>query len=187
VYLLPRPVQLEDAGLVGADDLRRVIGLLKATFTHLVLDLSKGYTPLDMVALEMANHILLVTQLDLPCLRNVVRLMTSFNQMGGIAEKVKILVNRAGLETGHITLKKAEETIGKEVFWQLPNDYRTMIEARNNGIPVIEQSPKAAVTQSLVALAAALCGEPKAEGPQAGAKKSALGGLFRLWPAKSGK
>ena len=70
VYLLPRPVQLEDcgAGTITADDLRRVIGLLKATFTHLVLDLSKGYSPLDMVALEMANHILLITQLDLPCL-----------------------------------------------------------------------------------------------------------------------
>jgi pilus assembly protein CpaE len=140
-----------------------------------------------MVALEMADQVLLVTQLDLPCLRNVVRLMTSLNQMNGIGEKVKIVVNRAGLESGHITLKKAEETIGKEVFWQLPNDYRTMIEARNNGIPVIEQSPKAAVTQSLVALAAALCGDPKAEPQEASGKKSALGGLFRLWPAKGGK
>jgi pilus assembly protein CpaE len=183
VYLLPRPVQLEDAALVGAEDLRRVIALLKASFTHLVFDLSKGYTPLDMVALEMADHILLVTQLDLPCLRNVVRLMTSFNQMNGLGEKVRILVNRAGLESGHITLKKAEETIGKEVFWQLPNDYRTMIEARNNGIPVIEQSPKAPVTQSLLGLAAALCGDPQAESQDAATKKSPLGGLFRLWPA----
>ncbi|MGD0896995.1 MAG: response regulator [Thermoguttaceae bacterium] len=187
VYLLPRPVQLEDASLVGADDLRRVIGLLKATFTHLVLDLSKGYTPIDMVALEMATHVLLVTQLDLPCLRNVVRLMTSLGQMNGIADKVKIVVNRAGLESGHITLKRAEETIGKEVFWQLPNDYRTMIEARNNGIPVIEQSPKAAVTQSLSALAAALCGSQKEPAADAAAKKSALGGLFNFWPAKGGK
>ena len=60
-----------------------MIGLLKATFTHLVLDLSKGYTAIDLVALEMANHILLVTQLDLPCLRNVVRLMMSFGEMEG--------------------------------------------------------------------------------------------------------
>ena len=44
LYLLPRPVQLEDIGLITPDDLQRVIGLLKATFTHLVLDLSKGYT-----------------------------------------------------------------------------------------------------------------------------------------------
>jgi len=58
--------------------------------------------------------------------------------MEGLADKVKILVNRVGLENGQITLKKAEETIGKEIFWQFPNDYRTMIEARNNGVPLIE-------------------------------------------------
>ena len=67
----------------------------------------------EMIALEMANHILLVTQLDLPCLRNVVRLMMSFGEMEGISEKVKIVVNRAGMESGQITLKKAEETIDK--------------------------------------------------------------------------
>ena len=44
LYLLPRPVQLEDAALITPDDLRRVIGLLKATFTHLIIDLSKSYS-----------------------------------------------------------------------------------------------------------------------------------------------
>ena len=35
----------------------------------------------------------------------MVRLMASFNEMEGMAEKVKIVVNRAGLESGQITLK----------------------------------------------------------------------------------
>ena len=39
--------------------------------------------------------------------------MMSFGEMEGIADKVRIVVNRAGLESGQITLKKAEETIGK--------------------------------------------------------------------------
>src|SRR3990172_9110362 len=104
----------------------------------------------------MANHILLTTQLDLPCMRNVVRLMMSFGNMDGLADKVKIIVNRVGLDSGQITLKKAEETIGKEMFWQLPNDYRTMIEARNNGVPLIENAPKAAITQSFITLGKAL-------------------------------
>jgi len=186
LYLLPRPVQLEDIGLITPDSLQRVIGLLKATFTHLVLDLSKSYSAIDLMALEMATHILLVTQLDLPCLRNIVRLMASFAEMEGIADKVKIVVNRVGLDSGHITLKKAEETIGKEVFWQLPNDYRTMIEARNNGVPLLEQSPRAAVTQALVSLSESLCGEKDQE-PETSGRKSGLGRLFQLWPQKGGK
>ena len=186
LYLLPRPVQLEDIALITPDDVQRVIGLLKATFSHMVLDLSKGYTAVDLVALEMASQILLVTQLDLPCLRNVVRLMMSFGNMEGFADKVKIIVNRVGLESGQITLKKAEETIGKDIFWQLPNDYFTMIEARNNGVPLIDSAPKTAVTQSLVALAKALSGDDGVEAVETADKKG-FGGLMKLWPAKSGK
>lgn len=178
LYLLPRPVQLEDVSLISAEDLQRVIGLLKATFTHLVLDLSKSYSPIDMMALEMANHVVLVTQLDLPCLRNVVRLMMSFGEIDGLKEKVKVMVNRAGLENGQITLKKAEETIGQEIFWQLPNDYRTMVEVRNNGVPLLEQAPKAAITQSIQALALALTGDGPADAPELPGKSSMLGRLF---------
>jgi pilus assembly protein CpaE len=117
----------------------------------------------------------------------VVRLMMSFGNMEGLADKVKIIVNRVGIENGQITLKKAEETIGKKIFWQLPNDYRTMIEARNNGIPLIDQAPKAAITQSLIAMAKALSGDDKIKAPEVAGRKSGLGGLFGLWPSKSGK
>ncbi|MDY0166203.1 MAG: response regulator [Thermoguttaceae bacterium] len=187
LYLLPRPVQIEDTRLIGAEDLQRVIGLLKATFTHLVLDLSKSFSNIDMMALEMANHVLLVTQLDLPCLRNVVRLMMSFGEMDNMAKKVKIVVNRAGLEQGQITLKKAEETIGKEIFWQLPNDYRTMVEVRNNGVPLVEQAPKAAITQSIVALADALSSDERSQPAKTPGKKSVLGRLFNFGSAKPAK
>src|SRR3954447_9326134 len=126
LYLLPRPVQLQDVAQVTPDDLTRVLGLLKASFTHMILDLSKGYTPLDLVALKSAKDVLLVTQLDLPCLRNVVRLMLSFAEDEAVKEKVKIVVNRVGLDSS-ISLKKAQETMGREIYWQLPNDYKTMV------------------------------------------------------------
>ncbi|MFT5526658.1 MAG: pilus assembly protein CpaE [Pirellulaceae bacterium] len=158
LYLLPRPVQLQDTALITPQDLHRVIGLLKATFTHLVIDMSKSFSSLDMEAMEAANHILLVSQLDLPCLRNVVRLLMSLKEVEGMKEKVRIIVNRAGLDNGQISFKKAQETIGQEIFWKIPNDYQTMIEVRNNGIPLIEQSPKSAITQAVNGLADTLSG-----------------------------
>src|SRR5439155_19407955 len=81
LYLLPRPVHLQEAAHITPDDLTRVFGLLKATFSHLVIDLSKAYNALDMAALQAASQVLLVTQLDLPCLRNVVRLLMSFEEI----------------------------------------------------------------------------------------------------------
>jgi pilus assembly protein CpaE len=188
LYLLPRPVQMEDMALITPDDLQRVIGLMKATFSHLVIDLSKGYTANDMVALHMANHILLVTQLDLPCLRNIVRLLTSLKENKELSDKVKIVVNRAGLDTGAITLKKAQETIGREIFWQVPNDYRTMIEVRNNGVPLVDAAPKANVTHSIVSLAEALSGEKKEEAVAEGAaepKAASKTGIFGMFKSKA--
>jgi pilus assembly protein CpaE len=188
LYLLPRPVQLQDTTLVTPGDFQRVLGLLKASFSHLILDLSKAYNDLDMVALREATHVLLVTQLDLPCLRNVVRLLMSFEEIEGLKDKVKIIVNRAGLDNGQIGLKKAQETIGREIFWQLPNDYRVMVEVRNNGVPLIDHAPRSGIAQSYLGLADALKGGDAAEdAPEEGAKAQAGRRWLNFWPAKGGK
>lgn len=158
LYLLPRPIQLQDTALVTPDDLQRVIGLLKATFSHLIFDLSKGYSELDMVAMQAADHVLLVTQLDLPCLRNVVRLLMSMDEIDHLKDKVRVVVNRVGLENGQISMKKARETIGREIFKQIPNDYRVMAEVRNNGVPLVDGAPRAGLTQAILELAESLCG-----------------------------
>jgi pilus assembly protein CpaE len=152
-FLLPRPVQIDPRSAVTPDELRRVIALLKATFTHCVIDISKSYGPLDVAALEVSDTILLVTQLDLPCLRNAVRLMQLFDHFDGLSEKVKVVVNRLGLEDAQISLSKALETIGRDIFYEIPNDYPTMVESRNNGVPLMTQAPKAKLTRALEGLA----------------------------------
>lgn len=177
-FLLPRPVQLDEGTQITPEQLRRVIALLKATFTHLVIDVSKSYGPLDVAAIEASDTVLLITQLDLPCLRNVVRLMQYFEKREGIAEKIKIVVNRIGLEETQISMNKALETIGRDIFWQIPNDYATMVEARNNGVPMIVQSPRAKITRAIDQLAqhVAESDAPKTEAEEKKQKK----GLFRF-------
>ena len=152
-YLLPRPIQLDETTSINPEQFRRVIALLKATFSHLVIDASKGFGPLDMAALEVADTILLITQLDLPCLRNVVRLLQSFEQYEGLLDKIKVIVNRFGLDANEISSVKALETIGREIYWQLPNEYAAIVESRNNGVPLMMQSPKAKLTKAIEQLA----------------------------------
>lgn len=163
VYLLPRPVQIEDIDSITNEDFKRVLGLLKASFTHLVIDLSKSYSRLDIAALEASKHILLLTQLDLPCLRNVVRLLSSLEAYEGVNEKVKVVVNRSGLDKSQISSSKAEETIDREIFWRIPNNYGVISECRNNGVPLLESAKNAAITHSISELAVKLAGGPEAE------------------------
>ncbi len=183
LYLLPRPVQLQDREFITPEDLQRVIGLLKATFSHLIIDLSKSYSDLDSIALQESEHVFLVTQIDIPSLRNVVRLNMSFSEIDGLKEKTKIVVNRMGMDSGQISIKKAKETIGGEIFWQIPNDYRVMSEVRNNGIPLLQHAPRANITQSIIGLAAAL--NENLEIDALSAEKSGLSKWINFWPNKS--
>ncbi len=180
VYLLPRPVELETGEPIKPDDLRRILALLKATFSHLIVDVTKSFGRLDLSVMEVSDKVLLVTQLDLSCLRNVVRVMQFLEQVPGIKEKVEIIVNRAGLEDNDISLNKALETIGRKVFWQLPNDYATMVGARNNGMPLCQFAPKSRLTRSVNDMVRLLTStepgtKPAEEQPK---KKSGLFGLF---------
>jgi pilus assembly protein CpaE len=154
-FLLPRPIHMEEQAPINAEQLQRVIALLRATFSHLIIDLSKGFTRLDLAAIQVSDVALLVTQLDLPCLRNVVRLLQFLDERE-MSANLKVVVNRVGLQDTQISLSKALETIGREVFWQLPNDYAAVVESRNNGVPLITQSPRSKLTKSIEALAAQL-------------------------------
>ena len=180
VYLLPRPVELETGEPIKTDDLRRILALLKATFSHLIVDVTKSFSRLDLSVMEVSDKVLLVTQLDLSCLRNVVRIMQFLERVPGLKEKVAIIVNRAGLEETDISLNKALETIGRNVFWQLPNDYSTMVGARNNGQTLCQFAPKSRLTRSLNdmvrRLTASESGTKSADEPTK--KKNGLFGLF---------
>jgi pilus assembly protein CpaE len=179
VHLLPRPMQLEDVKIITPEKLQRVIGLLKTSFTHLVLDTSKSYSELDMLALRAADEVLMVTQLDLPCLRNVVRLLMTFDEDESLRKKVKVVVNRYGQDAGQISLKKARDTIGRDVYWQIPNDYRVMVEVRNNGVPLLHHAPRAAITQSIGQLGDALCGKTPADEADGKSRR-----WLNLWPSR---
>ncbi len=163
--LLPHPVQMEDIGLIRDEHLQRVIGLLKASYTHLLLDLSKGFTPTDLTALRMADVVLLVAQLELSSLRNAVRMLLTLSGDEALVDKVQVVLNRVGSDCD-ISLSKAEETLGKTVYWQVPNEPRALIESRNAGVPLIQHAPRCKAQQSIAGLADALCGRTGRITPQ---------------------
>lgn len=174
--LLAHPMQMQDVGLIHEDHLQRLLNLLRATYTHLLLDLSKGLTPTDLTALRMADTILLMAQLELSSLRNVVRMLLTLGTEEGLSDKVKVIMNRVGSDfmEGDISLAKAEETIGKPIFWQIPNDSKAMIGSRNAGVPLIQHAPKSKVQLALSGLAAAMDGKTNGQGPGGERKKSMM-------------
>lgn len=172
--LLSHPVHIEELGMIHEEHLQRAISLMRASYTHLVLDLSKSFTVTDYTAMRMADIILLVCQLELTSLRNTVRILLTMESEQGLTEKIRVVVNRVGSDftEGEISLDKAADTIGKPIFWQIPNDYKAMMGARNAGVPLIQHDAKSKAQKGIMGLANALCGkEQTAEAAPQPAKK----------------
>ena len=104
----------------------------------MVIDTSKGLQSSDFTAFEMSDVILVVVQLDLICLRNTARLIGLFREFDGLADRVKLVVNRSGSFDSEISQKKAEETLKMPISWQIPNAAKVFQEARIKGVPLAE-------------------------------------------------
>jgi pilus assembly protein CpaE len=169
--LLPHPMRIDELSLIHDDHLQRLITLLRASYTHLILDLSKGFCSTDLTALRVADVILLVSQLELSSIRNTVRILHLLKEAGELVLKTRVVVNRVGSDfpEANIALDKAEETIGQTFFWQLPNDVKAMTGSRSAGVPLVQHAPRSKVQQSIARLADVLCGkESKADAVAAG-------------------
>ncbi|RUL86722.1 AAA family ATPase [Tautonia sociabilis] len=153
VHILSAPTAMEDAARVEPEALRRLFELLLRAFRFVVVDASKGFQATDFVALELSDTILLVTQLDVCGLRNGARLMQVFRQVDGLSERVKVVVNRVGSDLTSIGLKKAEETLGAPIGWQIPNVTDVVGAARTKGVPLELEAPKHRVTRAIQEIA----------------------------------
>jgi pilus assembly protein CpaE len=176
LYVLPRPVALEDAAKVDPETLRRLLGLLKAAFPSLVIDTSKGLQSSDFVAFEMADVILMVIVLDLTCLRNTARLLNLFKQFDGMSERVKLVVNRDGALESEISLKKAEETLRMPISWQIPVAVKAFQNARIRGVPLSEVASGSRSHQSILEIARGI--RPASSGDSEKPRKGLFAAFF---------
>jgi pilus assembly protein CpaE len=175
--ILRHPLEIAEMGVIHEVHLERIVNLLKISYSHLVLDLSKSLLATDLTAMRLADVILLVAQLELSSLRNVVRLIHYLSAEDGLAEKVRVVINREGADSVEegISPKKAEEVIGKPIFWKVPNDPKSVIGARVAGAPLTKHAPKSRAQQSIFGLAQALYGKPVAPPTDARGSKGGWG------------
>jgi pilus assembly protein CpaE len=138
LYMLPHPVNMEEAARIEPESLRRVLNLLREAFTSVVIDTSKGLQATDFVAFDVADIILVVIQLGLNCTRNTVRLIQYLRQFEGFEEKIRLVVNRSSSPLSEISLRKAQELVKTEVNWIVPNATKLFRPARTQGVPIDE-------------------------------------------------
>jgi pilus assembly protein CpaE len=119
-----------DAGAIEA-----VFRLLARYYEYIVIDAGNEITPCSTAALYAADNICLVTNPDVPSVRNAQRLMEKIGQLGASAERVRVLLNRAA-EPFPIPPSQIETALGHQIDHTFPSDYKVVSSALNSGVPL---------------------------------------------------
>ena len=97
--------------------------------------------------LDLSDWILFTSIVNIPAIRNAQRCLNLFRSRRYPEEKVKIVINRY-MENDEITLNDIENTLGQKVYWKVPNNYFTIMEAINKGETIAEINPSSNIGNS---------------------------------------
>ena len=120
----------QDVGAV--EELLRVLAKLYDT---IVIDAGNTISSGVVAALYAAETVFLVTNPDVPSIRNAQRLVDRMRQLGAGSERIRILLNRVS-DQHLIAPKQIETALGYGIHHAFASDYRTVSEALNSGVPL---------------------------------------------------
>ena len=118
-----------------ADAIEQTVRALNAIYDYVILDVGTSLTMPAAGALQLSDAILMVANPDVPCLRNLQRLIDAVKTAGVPRERLQIVLNRAS-EFGVLSTAQIERVLGFNIAFSINSDYRTVASAVNSGVPV---------------------------------------------------
>lgn len=157
VWILAAPERSDVADSVDAGAVQAIIAQLRSNFAFTVIDCEHQLNDRTLAALDAADRILLLTELKVPSLRAAQRTMSIFRRLGYPNEKLCVVVNR--LQSGDVvSAPEASQVLKADLYFKLPNEYKTVSESATAGQPVVQSHPDAKLTWAFRQLAHKLGG-----------------------------
>jgi Flp pilus assembly CpaE family ATPase len=179
VRVLAAPLSPELADLVRPEHVRATLNLLKGAFDHVVVDLSSHLNDISLEALDCADRILLVSDLNIPAIKDAKLAYMLFDSLKIPLERVHLVLNRATAPT-NVTISQLEAHLHTQVIGTIPSQGKQVLQSIHKAVPVIELYPDSEISQKMRELVLRLV-------PSARSKrdKSPDGARRKFWGRKS--
>lgn len=130
-----------------------LIDLVRDELDVILLDLPPVWTEGTYAALHRSDAILLVTQLSVAGVRQARHQLDTLRHQGLAESQVLIVVNRHERGWGRsVQIKEAEKALGRAVDYTVPNDFKLMSEALNQGVALATLKTRSKVGKSIRAM-----------------------------------
>ena len=150
-----------------AAELKPLLALLQAEYDYIIIDTSSTLNDLVVSVLDSSHIIFLISKCSLPAMRNAQRVLHGFERLGYSSNRIRLLLNR--YQKGQdVSIKEVEKTLGFQVFWSIPNDYKSLIRSIQSGDPLTLQSSSIPLARSFYEMSAQVLGIPIESHPKSG-------------------
>lgn len=154
------PVRPEDAEMVTAARVGRIIDLVGQVADVVVIDTPGTMSELVLTAVDKSDVVLAVSTMDMPSVKNMRIALQKLGQLGYRNGLIKLALNRADSKV-LMEVSDVEEALGSSVFVRIPSD-RLVPRSVNKGIPIVSDQPKSGVARSIVGLAESMVADKEA-------------------------
>lgn len=149
--VLLAPTQPEDAEMVTASRVDRILRLLSTQYEYVVIDTPPMLDEAVLTALDRSTRVIAITMMDIASIKNSRISLQKLKQLGYNGSLVEVLLNRADSKV-YLRPESVEEAIGAPIMYRLPSD-ALVPRAVNKGLPVVMESPRSQPAKVLVATA----------------------------------
>jgi len=154
VSLLSAPPSPERAELIDGASLRKAVGFLRDQFDYVVIDTASTFAEHTLLALEMADHIILPLVGDISSIRATTTALDIFQALSIPDDRVIMVFNEIFPKMG-LSRKHAETSMSVSTM-PLPYGGAKLLDSINLGDPIVQSDPGGAFAQAIDAIATAV-------------------------------
>jgi pilus assembly protein CpaE len=151
LHVLAAPGGPEQAALVTAEHVDRILSTLLETYDQVVIDTGSFLDERTLSAFEHADSVLFVVNPEIAALKAVTALVEYLNEAGTVAAKTSFVVNNT-FAREILKLRDLESALGTKVATELPYDPFLYLKAVNEGVPIVQGAPRSVAADRLAKL-----------------------------------
>ncbi len=152
------PVEPGTAEAISSTLIGDLLEVLKTMYDVIVVDTPPAFTEHVLAAFDRTDHLVLLTTLDVPALKNLKLTLETLEMLGYARERWHVVLNRADAKVG-LSASDVERTLRTPISVQVPSS-RAVPATINRGTPIVIDQPGHTVSVAIRRLAEALGAAP---------------------------
>lgn len=177
VRVLLSPPTPQEAEIVTADHVRATLNVLAQMADYVIIDTRPGFDDTMLTVMDASERMLLLLTMEMTAIKDTTQFLEIAALLGYQQDRIRLVLNRMNTYSG-IPTRDIAENLGRQIEYQIPEDYQAVLHSVNEGTPLVDSRPDHRIAQEIRRLATSMVDVESAETAAASDGRAARGGLM---------